>query len=827
MSVQDYELLLRVRADLQQALGGLDGMRKKLDDVGKETERTSARASKSVDGMSDKFGKLKALIGGLAIAAGIKGIFGAVTESENAVAQLDARLKSTGNTSGLTRDQLIDLSKELEHLSTNGDEAVLSVETLLLTFGNIKGPVFRDATKVVLDMSTALGQDLQTSARQVGLALNDPLLGITKLQKANITFTDDQKALIKTLVDSGQTVAAQGIVLDELSIKYGGAAEAAANTFGGALAQLKEAAGDLLEGDGGNLPGMTSAVKELTATLQDPGVKDGFAAMVSGLVSVTGAAINAIAQVAGFSKYIGEAIARSTGNTALGDTVGIEDRNAAIKEELAAREGLFKGYFHRVHTLGMAISPGGALKQVLGENEVQNVDLARRSTAELNAELERNNTLLRMGAALQRPSANGPKPAAPGAVPDMLPTVTVHAPKPGSEDAAAKAAAAAAAAAIKAATAAQREQITSLVGLQAALDPAAKAWADYNAEVIKQNELADVQKAAAGADVAAIDARRDAILQLAASARDAAIAAQQQADAKKRLDDSMQAAPSFQGVDAVVAGPAGELIKAVQAGAELEAWHAKSLAENQGYYDNLLQIEKKYAAEKAAIEEAKTKLAVDTAVAGFGALAGAMKSAYGEQSKQYRIAFALQKAAALAQAILAIQTSIANSASIGFPWNIVTIAGAIAQGVSVLANINSATFADGGYTGSGGKYQPAGVVHAGEVVWSQEDIHRAGGVAVVEALRRGRSRGYADGGFVHPLAGMPGLVVPGMDAANGLRLPVPAADTGNGQPPQINQRIVVGLDTSVLDDWATSSSFERAVKVTIGKNPSFIKQVVR
>ncbi|MEH3093363.1 MAG: phage tail length tape measure family protein [Agrobacterium cavarae] len=55
--------------------------------------------------------------------------------------------------------------------------------------------------------------------------------------------------------------------------------------------------------------------------------------------------------------------------------------------------------------------------------------------------------------------------------------------------------------------------------------------------------------------------------------------------------------------------------------------------------------------------------------------------------------------------------------------------------------------AEGGYTGPGGKYEPAGIVHRGEVVWSQRDVARAGGVATVEAMRLGR-RGYADGGVV-------------------------------------------------------------------------------
>uniref|UniRef100_UPI0040481554 phage tail tape measure protein n=1 Tax=Shewanella baltica TaxID=62322 RepID=UPI0040481554 len=54
---------------------------------------------------------------------------------------------------------------------------------------------------------------------------------------------------------------------------------------------------------------------------------------------------------------------------------------------------------------------------------------------------------------------------------------------------------------------------------------------------------------------------------------------------------------------------------------------------------------------------------------------------------------------------------------------------------------------EGGYTGAGGKYEPAGVVHKGEVVWSQRDVAAAGGVATVEAMRKG-NKGYANGGIV-------------------------------------------------------------------------------
>lgn len=73
--------------------------------------------------------------------------------------------------------------------------------------------------------------------------------------------------------------------------------------------------------------------------------------------------------------------------------------------------------------------------------------------------------------------------------------------------------------------------------------------------------------------------------------------------------------------------------------------------------------------------------------------------------------------------------------------------GSILGGARATAGIGGlpAIFADGGYTGPGGKYTPKGIVHAGEVVWSQRDIARAGGVRAVEGMRL---RGYADGGVV-------------------------------------------------------------------------------
>lgn len=56
-------------------------------------------------------------------------------------------------------------------------------------------------------------------------------------------------------------------------------------------------------------------------------------------------------------------------------------------------------------------------------------------------------------------------------------------------------------------------------------------------------------------------------------------------------------------------------------------------------------------------------------------------------------------------------------------------------------------FSDGGYTGHGGKYEPAGIVHKGEYVLSQENLRALGGVGAVEGLIH-RAKGYSNGGLV-------------------------------------------------------------------------------
>jgi hypothetical protein len=175
-------------------------------------------------------------------------------DSQKVSKQTDAVLKSTGGAAGVTKKQVSDLATAISRKTGIDDEAIQSGENLLLTFTKIhnetgKGnEIFTGRRRTITDMSW-LGAGHQVVAIQLGKALNDPIKGVTALQRVGVSFTASQKDQIKTLVDSGKTMDAQKLILRELNKEFGGSAKAAATPFD----KLKVSAGNLAETAGGVL----------------------------------------------------------------------------------------------------------------------------------------------------------------------------------------------------------------------------------------------------------------------------------------------------------------------------------------------------------------------------------------------------------------------------------------------------------------------------------------------------------------------------------------------------------------------------------------------
>ncbi|MGQ0977853.1 tape measure protein [Acinetobacter baumannii] len=195
----------------------------------------------------------------------------------------------------------------------------------------------------------------------------------------------------------------------------------------------------------------------------------------------------------------------------------------------------------------------------------------------------------------------------------------------------------------------------------------------------------------------------------------------------------------------------------------------KTIVDEEKRFQALLDAEELFRQQKFAINEKYTlmeqdlqKSARERELEGYGQLmsqastvwgnlTAMVRESAGEQSSAYKAMFLMQQAIAIGQAIISTELAATKALELGPVLGIPASTLVRRMGyasVGLIAAQTIAGFSDGGYTGNGLKHTPAGIVHKGEVVWSQEDIKRWGGVSVVESMRQSKPSGYANGGYV-------------------------------------------------------------------------------
>jgi len=276
--------------DLVMKLGGFkqgaDKAQREFDKFSREMQSRASRLGSAIKGVG------ATLIGGFA--------FGSLVQNamkfENAMTQLEAVLKSTNSAAGVTAKQLEEAARGYQRITVFADDAVIAAQAVLLTFTRIRGGQFAQATEQVLNLSTALKTDLQSSALLIGKALNDPVRGITALTRSGIQFTAEQKKLIKSFIEMGDVAGAQTIILKELEVQFGGSAEAARNTLGGAIEGLKHALGEILEPRSG-LPGAAAQLNAMTEMLYENARAGTVDTIADGFLNLGRTALSALAPI--------------------------------------------------------------------------------------------------------------------------------------------------------------------------------------------------------------------------------------------------------------------------------------------------------------------------------------------------------------------------------------------------------------------------------------------------------------------------------------------------------------------------------------------------
>jgi len=252
--------------DVKNAARDLDNLTKAGD-----------KASHSADGMGKSYHQAMSLVS--------KGILGAVSgfisltaiiskftretiNASNEQAQLTAVLKSTGQAAGFSADQLNKMSSALSNSSVFSQGEVTRAQTRLLSYTGVVGQQFPQAMQAVIDMSARMGMSLESSAETIGRALDIPSQGLTALQRQGFRFTESQKDLVIELENTGRVAEAQGIVLKALESSYGGAANAAKNTLGGALKDLTNTISDMFVLNSTKATVFTGLINQLTGAIK-------------------------------------------------------------------------------------------------------------------------------------------------------------------------------------------------------------------------------------------------------------------------------------------------------------------------------------------------------------------------------------------------------------------------------------------------------------------------------------------------------------------------------------------------------------------------------
>lgn len=205
-------------------------------------DRAAAKARGAVSGIGADLAKIGgALTIGVTAPLGMfaKSALTAFQQSEDAIAVLNATMRSMGDRTGMTRQQFVDLAGEMERsLGIDADEILRDVTTKLMTFGSIGGESFARAQRAAVDLSAQFKMGLQPATIMLGKALEDPIRGIGALRRVGVTFTDAQEAMIKSMVESGNMLGAQAMLLQAVENQAGGVATALGETTAGQVRKL-------------------------------------------------------------------------------------------------------------------------------------------------------------------------------------------------------------------------------------------------------------------------------------------------------------------------------------------------------------------------------------------------------------------------------------------------------------------------------------------------------------------------------------------------------------------------------------------------------------
>lgn len=702
-----------------------------------KSERQTEKWRKNVE----KQAKAAGVALGTAIAAGVTGLVAGIAKvitnsaaAEQEIGQLNAIIKSTGGAAGYTRQQLLDMADTLSSKSTFSGGEIVEAQTRLLSYSGILGTNIPRAMQAIIDQSARLGISVSQSAETIGRALESPSKAAAALaqQGFGAAFTKEVRGTIDELVKAGKEGEAQVMILEILEESYAGAAQAARDTFAGALKALQNALGDLTTAKEGGLDSATEAVNTLIDTLNDPSTKQAFDNLISFAAETTGDFFRLTGSIADFISKTREISKLNAGGAVQDASEGaLDQKMARISQLLKAEKSSTSGF------LGLPLTSSQEEARLKRINDLtqQRIDLQRELTKRYQRDAVADNfkgvtstvdstagdasAVARAAAAAAAADADNAKKRAAGQqqLQRAFESASLQYQRQialfdTSADKSAKATELQqlnfdlASGALRGLNAQKQEilrngaaELDRLNAVKDATEKAAKATEDF----------AQLRKELNKEDSLGVDLARERLKTLQAAAAVGAANDSDYAAAAGRVLDQVggTSASSYSGPDAIYGGATGEFSKINKAVEEENARYQAKLTALADFRQARTDLEEEWNAKDEqmraehqkrldALDQSRWQVATTSAEQALGGVTDAMRTSFGEQSALYKVAFAAQKAAAIAQATLAIQAGMAEAAKNPWPANLAAIASVAVATAGIISNIAAVGMAHDG-----------------------------------------------------------------------------------------------------------------------------------
>lgn len=209
------------KRSVQDAGNSFDGFSKSVKNFGVIAGAAILGASAAMGAFIGK--SIEAAAESEAVAQGLK----------NAAENAGVFAEQAGGIAGVT-EELQTFAKQLGETIGLDDEKILGIVSQWLAvpqLAKLGVGGLKNLVKVAADVAAGTNKDLDTIATAFVKVAGDGESALSKLLRAGIVFTDEQKAVYQSLLDSNDELGAQQYLIDTLGTKYAGAAESIANPF--------------------------------------------------------------------------------------------------------------------------------------------------------------------------------------------------------------------------------------------------------------------------------------------------------------------------------------------------------------------------------------------------------------------------------------------------------------------------------------------------------------------------------------------------------------------------------------------------------------------